>query len=83
MVSRDDCDSSSLLLTERTISGMLGVREWQQVTVPFMDCKRHTMGMPTMLLRPSTTQVLPLGLMSYLCGASKVEKKARSVKAGR
>ena len=67
--------SNNSFLTERTISGMLGVREWQQVTVPFIDCKRHTMGMPTMLLRPSTTQVLPLGLMSYL--SKTVQKKRR------
>ena len=42
-----------------------GVREWQVVTVPLCCNSSAPMGLPTMLLRPSTTQCFPATGMSY------------------
>mmetsp|Transcript_31537 Transcript_31537/g.54376 ORF Transcript_31537/g.54376 Transcript_31537/m.54376 type:complete len:225 (+) Transcript_31537:131-805(+) len=49
----------------RHFSAVSFVREWQHVTVPFIDCSSAQTGIPTMLDRPSTTQFFPLTLMSY------------------
>mmetsp|Transcript_61501 Transcript_61501/g.168910 ORF Transcript_61501/g.168910 Transcript_61501/m.168910 type:complete len:205 (-) Transcript_61501:263-877(-) len=54
----------------RHFSAVSFVREWQHVTVPFIDCSSAQIGMPTMFDRPSTTQFFPLTVMSYRCSSS-------------
>ena len=44
----------------RTCARMSAVREWHTVTVASIDCSICATGIPTMLLRPSTTTSLPL-----------------------
>ena len=48
------------------------MREWHSVTVASMDWSICATGMPTMLLRPSTTTSLPL-ISTWLGGTARGE----------
>ena len=47
------------------MSAKSGVLEWHSVTVPSAWVSSAAMGLPTMLLRPSTTHRFPAGEMPY------------------
>ena len=49
----------------RVMAARSGVREWHTVTVPSAWVSSIAMGLPTMLLRPSTTHRFPAGEMPY------------------
>ena len=58
------------------------VREWQMVTVPSRWVRRAAMGLPTMLLRPSTTHRFPRMGMSYSSSISITPAGVQGTNAG-